>query len=684
MLLKIASATLVAALAVSAAVQGPTPGQTHRYRAAAGDSLLSLVPVDGAEFLPDQHFDISIELHNIGATATPDLSQLKATINNVPIDKFFKSSFAAAESWNFTYAVDGAARDANQMTTVTATRLALRSVAIKKSGDYVLSLKSGNQTVDATWTVRKISSRKTKNLVLFIGDGMAPSMIAAARYISKTTKFGKFGSNFLELEKLGSIGKIATNGIDAIITDSANSASAYLTGQKGWVSGLNVYADTSDDILDDPKVETLAEYIRGNRPKMCIGVVTTAAIYDATPAAMYSHTRSRYEYQSVADQMLKVIKPNNLTWTPKPVQADVLLGGGGSTFCLKTNGTACKSPVDYYALYKKFGYNVVKSKAELEKAPTTEPLLGIFTASHMDTWYDRTLRLENLKLNKKSGPDGVGSALDQPGLELMTQKAIEALSDPKRCSDGFFLMAEAASIDKAMHALDYDRGLADLLELDRTIKATKDWALKHGDNTAIIATADHSQAFDTYGTVDTKYLNALPDDDTNILGAGKDAGIQFQKHLAIGEYDTAGWIDSVMDENDMPTKWQGRYRLATGKVDGPQSVENWQIRDIPGLGTNPLSRQAVVENTVLKSKFNITSRESIYQASPAEPSGIKKSGMNPPTDSQSVHSLQTVDVYCHGPSNWRQHCAKVMDNTELFFIMAEALGLGFRSTYRNN
>ena len=43
MLLKIASATLVAALAVSAAVQGPTPGQTHRYRAAAGDSLLSLV-----------------------------------------------------------------------------------------------------------------------------------------------------------------------------------------------------------------------------------------------------------------------------------------------------------------------------------------------------------------------------------------------------------------------------------------------------------------------------------------------------------------------------------------------------------------------------------------------------------------------------------------------------------------
>ncbi|KAH9252162.1 hypothetical protein BASA81_009913 [Batrachochytrium salamandrivorans] len=70
MLIKALSAVLVSTL-VAAVAQGPTPGQTNRYRAARPGSLLSLVPVDGAEFIPNQHFDISVELHNVGATATP-------------------------------------------------------------------------------------------------------------------------------------------------------------------------------------------------------------------------------------------------------------------------------------------------------------------------------------------------------------------------------------------------------------------------------------------------------------------------------------------------------------------------------------------------------------------------------------------------------------------------------------
>ncbi|KAH6580311.1 hypothetical protein BASA60_002918 [Batrachochytrium salamandrivorans] len=117
--------------------------------------------------------------------------------------------------------------------------------------------------------------------------------------------------------------------------------------------------------------------------------------------------------------------------------------------------------------------------------------------------------------------------------------------------------------------------------------------------TAIIATADHAQAFDVFGSVDTQYLNALPNDDTNLLGAGKDSGLQFQKHLAIGEYDSAGWVDLVTDENGLPTKWNGRYRLASGKVDGLQSEENWQVREVPDRASNPLARQAVQPNDTL-------------------------------------------------------------------------------------
>jgi alkaline phosphatase len=62
-------------------------------------------------------------------------------------------------------------------------------------------------------------------------------------------------------------------------------------------------------------------------------------------------------------------------------------------------------------------------------------------------------------------------------------------------------MSEAASIDKQMHTLDYDRALGDLLELDDTIKATiaKLTALDELNNTLITVTADHGHGFDVFG-----------------------------------------------------------------------------------------------------------------------------------------------------------------------------------------
>jgi alkaline phosphatase len=78
-----------------------------------------------------------------------------------------------------------------------------------------------------------------------------------------------------------------------------------------------------------------------------------------------------------------------------------------------------------------------------------------------------------------------------------------------RCSDGWYLSVEAASVDKAMHPLDYQRGLADLLEMDRAVKIAKDYSAKNGDNTLVMITADHSQAYDVFGSVDTGALLGL-------------------------------------------------------------------------------------------------------------------------------------------------------------------------------
>jgi alkaline phosphatase len=56
--------------------------------------------------------------------------------------------------------------------------------------------------------------------------------------------------------------------------------------------------------------------------------------------------------------------------------------------------------------------------------------------------------------------------------------------------------------------MDYDRGLAELIEFDNAIQAVVDWADAREENdTLIIVTADHGQGFDAYGTVDTQFFN---------------------------------------------------------------------------------------------------------------------------------------------------------------------------------
>ena len=102
-----------------------------------------------------------------------------------------------------------------------------------------------------------------------------------------------------------------THSIDSYITDSANSATALYTGHKSTVNALGVYRDSSPSAADDPKVQTIAELFyevyRGG-----IGIVSTAFIADATPAALTAHTRDRSKYGEVVDSFLHGI--TNYTW----------------------------------------------------------------------------------------------------------------------------------------------------------------------------------------------------------------------------------------------------------------------------------------------------------------------------------------------------------------------------------
>ena len=138
-----------------------------------------------------------------------------------------------------------------------------------------------------TWEVYGTGPRKARNAILFIGDGMSLGHRTAARILGKGITEGKYHGQ-LAMDSMPRMALVGTAGVDSVITDSANSASAYTTGHKSSVNALGVYADRTPDTLDDPRVETITSLVK-RRLGMAVGVVTNTEVEDATPGG---HGRS--------------------------------------------------------------------------------------------------------------------------------------------------------------------------------------------------------------------------------------------------------------------------------------------------------------------------------------------------------------------------------------------------------
>lgn len=466
-------------------------------------------------------------------------------------------------------------------------------------------------------------------------------MITAARALARKHTSGKYES-LLSFEDFDNLGHVITNSVDSLLTDSANSASSYSTGHKSSVNCLGVYADSSPDPFDDPKVELITELIRRRQPKKAIGIVSTAAGQDATPAAFTSHTRKRSTAAEITDQILNGVG----NWT-KGVVPDVWLAGGAEYF----KGNKSLNKKDYYEIFKKSGYNLVMDKASLlANKKKNDKLLGVFRTGNMDVWFERNLYSNNTVGNKAhpslNGADALGK--DQPGLSDMTLSALEVLH--RRGGDhGFFMMSEAASVDKQLHTYDFPRAWAELIELDVTIKNTIKWLKKKGEyeDTLILLTADHSHSFDVWGTVDGRYIKSHDkvEDMRNSIGVYAQAGFP-------GYFDTNG--------DGFPDSFAPKVSLAAGTNNGPDHFEAWQT-----TVNGP-------RNPTVKGK------NGDYVGNPNDPAGKNGAGLHftsnlPHGESQGVHSMSDVFLYSNGPSS--DLFKKTFENWELFFKMTEAMDL---------
>jgi alkaline phosphatase len=574
----------------------------HMLFAIAGLSLIpglvtaqTIYPIDRAAILAGARFDFKVEFPAIANEA-----DLKITINGEDYKRYLGKAVQFVEN------EDG----------LNASSLVLRDASIDKPGSYKVVASDGTRRSEVTWEVFATGPRAAKNVILFIGDGMSIANRTAARILSKGIKEGKYFSK-LAIDDMPHMALIGTSGVDSIITDSANSMSAYTTGHKSSVNALGVYAARNKSNFEHPKVETIAELAK-RKLDLAVGVVSDAEVQDATPAGMVAHTRRRADKPEITQMFLDD-------------RVDVLMGGGAAYFLPKsTPGSKRKDDKNYLEIYQQAGFKLATTEDALKATaaePSTMKLLGLFHPENMDGALDRHI-LHGTTVAKYP---------HQPDLVDMTRAAIDVLS---RHPNGFVLMVEAGIIDKYLHPLDWERSVYDTIMLDNAVRLAQSFAAKNNE-TLILVTPDHTHGVSLIGTVD--------DDKPGPEMRNK-----------VGVYDQAGYPNyPTPDADGYPAKVDVSRRLAIFFADFPDYYETFR----PKL-------DKTFTPAVQNEKKECVANDEYKSAAGA----ILRVGNLPHAACDGVHSADDAVLTAAGPGSEMVH--GFMDNTEVFRVMVSALGLG--------
>ena len=265
-----------------------------------------------------------------------------------------------------------------------------------------------------------------KNVILFIGDGMSENTLLTA-LAEDSTPFA--------LRGMPVRGESRTNSWPGFITtDSAAGATALACGIRNINAEIGVFPL---DPLGLKKPANLSELaLKSGRSA---GVVTTDLTSGATPAAFSAHAPTRIQEGTISKSQLG--SGLNLIW------------GGASDSVTKENTKAA-------------GFAYVDNKTDWDALDKNSRSFAQFS-------YD--------DLSNTANTD------QTPTLDEMTAKAIDLLGANEK---GFFLMVEAAHIDKFEHSNDKEMAVHHARELDKAVKTALDFAALE-DNTLVVVTADH-------------------------------------------------------------------------------------------------------------------------------------------------------------------------------------------------
>jgi alkaline phosphatase len=318
---------------------------------------------------------------------------------------------------------------------------------------------SAPASLDKQLAVAAKPATRAKNVIFINGDGMS----AAQREAGRLSLAGLDGK--LQMDQLPVSGNLTTDSRDpkTYVTDSAAAATTWATGQKTYNGAISVD-------LDGNPLPILGEQAR--RAGKATGLVTTAQVTDATPAAFFSQTPDRGQQDEIARQYIEESKPS------------VILGGGEDWWYPKGNaGAYADQPAEdpseaskgtkgnLVAEARRRGYTYARTAAEL-KAAKGGKLLGLFSNEEMF----------------QQRAEGEGDVYNPVvPLSTMTSKALGVLNKDR---DGFFLLVEEEGIDEFAHDNNGEKMLFAMKQLEAAVAVARRYVSSHPD-TLLVITGDH-------------------------------------------------------------------------------------------------------------------------------------------------------------------------------------------------
>lgn len=366
---------------------------------------------------------------------------------------------------------------------------------------FVLLLGLGSASSSPQSNSATTGSRKVRNVILLIGDGMGDSEITIAR----NYQYGAAGR--LEMDALPATGSATTYALIEedpskinYVTDSAAGGTAWATGRKTSNGRISTEAATNKAL---PTILELAQKL-GYRT----GNITTAELTDATPAVLASHISYRgcqgpADMQRCEKEKKSAGGLGSIAEQLVDHHVDVLMGGGHKRFEARIDGGIYDGKTVLEAA-KAEGYTLVETAADLNSLKPGEKILGLFHSGNMSLEWSGDAAIPF----PGSGPQKCQEfqrPLDEPSLATMTLKAIQLL-DTRQSGPGFFLQVEGAQIDKSDHAARPCEQIGETIAFDNAVKLTMDYARSHPD-TLIVVTADHGHTSQIVPAVSGKELD---------------------------------------------------------------------------------------------------------------------------------------------------------------------------------